>query len=135
MYDLLFAGPEFYKESQALLRTVYPDAVFEDASDDIHRGHYSIETGTPRTIETLIEHYTTLLVLGLHDLSFDFSLAYEMRGYPDVCGDDVPAPTRQRIDSGDSCPEGAAMKAVSIAFVRATYLRQGLLQARSAGVL
>jgi len=68
MYDLIYAD---YK-AQKILEKRYPNAKFEDASDDIHRERFSIDIEESEYNER--DYLKFLLESGLYSVSFDFQL-------------------------------------------------------------
>ncbi len=69
MYDLIYAGDEHYKLIQTELRERFPDAIFEDASDMIHEGRFSIEVDVPTD-----EYRQAILDLCLPLISLNFQM-------------------------------------------------------------
>lgn len=68
MYDLIYAD---YK-AREILEKKYPNAKFEDASDEVHRERFSIDIKESEYNEK--DYLRFLLESGLFPLSFDFQL-------------------------------------------------------------
>ena len=68
MYDLIYAD---YK-AREILEKRYPNAKFEDASDEIHHERFSIDIKESEHNER--DYLKFLLESGLYSVSFDFQL-------------------------------------------------------------
>jgi hypothetical protein len=40
--DLIYTSPEGYAEIQAIIQSAFPNAVFEDASDEVHERRFMV---------------------------------------------------------------------------------------------
>lgn len=69
IYDLVYCDPEDRAEVEALYRERWPNAKIEDASDEIHRGRFSIEMDAE-----LRDYYDWCIREGLVYVSFDCQL-------------------------------------------------------------
>ena len=75
MYDLIYAD---YK-AQEILEKRYPNAKFEDASDEIHHERFSIDIKESEYNER--DYLKFLLESGLYSVSFDFQLMKVSKEY------------------------------------------------------
>jgi hypothetical protein len=68
--DLIYvADRQEYKEAQDDLRTKYPSAKFEDASDEVHAHRFQVELEAEQD-----EYFRDLLRMGLATCSLGFNL-------------------------------------------------------------
>jgi len=68
MYDLIYAD----YNAQEILEKKYPNAKFEDASDEIHRNRFSVDIEEKECDEK--DYLKFLLESGLFPVSFNFQL-------------------------------------------------------------
>ena len=68
MYDLLYCG-EHEQEIRAMVEKEFPDATIKNASDDIHRGRFSIEMDCNDDDWMLF-----VMRHGIHEISFEWQV-------------------------------------------------------------
>lgn len=72
MYDLIYAEDE-YEKCKVAVKEAFPDVVIKDASDDIHRGQFSVEFDDKKRSQT--DYRMGLIEYGLALCSLNFQLA------------------------------------------------------------
>lgn len=68
IYDLLYCG-EHREEIEAIVRESFPEAEVKDASDEIHRGRFSVQMEYEDD-----DWMLWVMRKGLHDLSFHWNI-------------------------------------------------------------
>jgi hypothetical protein len=76
LYDLIYCPRSLAKD----LLTKYPDAIIEDASDDIHPERFSI-----RVEDTKKNYFKNVILSGIFEVSFLFQMAMrKLEDFPEL---------------------------------------------------
>jgi len=70
MFDLIYAGYEYYEEAKTRIKEKFPDAIIEDASDEIHEGRFSVKMDDKNERE----YFKHLIREGFIKCSLDFNV-------------------------------------------------------------